>query len=412
MLDKYYTKVLANTSIYKDEVYISKVFNKEWFKMPKICLDVLDYSYDNDLKVGQIIDLFEEEEDKAYFRKILKNLDSMRLLFKEPMKDICMPSMNKVTFAITNKCNLNCSFCSQDSKITDEVELSFNQVKDAVDKIMMFKPMTIVLTGGEPMIRADFFDIVNYINSKYDVDIQLCTNGTFINEVNVKWFINKIQAVDFSLDGYDEVSCSNVRGKGTFEKVVKSIDLIKQAGINKISASMVLGNHNREIVDKFTEFCDSKSIKSIKRGFMRIGRGDLDRKYLKNIMDSACYPEVEEVDDTIKYARTCGAGIRQLYVDHRGDVFPCSLLDSETYKICSVEDIDKYLVNKIYKKEIEAQRVLEELSPLNNYRCTNCKYKLFCNNCLANMKIMIEDEETFKHNCEKLKHIYKNCLFK
>lgn len=412
MLDKYYTKVLANTSIYKDEVYISKVFHTEWFKMPKICLDVLDYSYDNNLKAGQMIDLFEEKEDKDYFKKILKNLDNMGLLFHEPMKVMRISNMNKITFAITNKCNLNCSFCSQDSKITDVDELSFEQVKDALDKIMMFNPKTIVLTGGEPMIRDDFFDIIDYINSKYDVDIQICTNGTFINEVNIKKFKNKIQAVDLSLDGYDEGSCSKVRGSGTFEKVNKSIYLLKQIGINKISASMVIGNHNAEVANKFTEFCESKSIKSIKRGFMRIGRGDLDRKYLKNILDSAYYPRIDEVEDTINNARACGAGIRQLYVDHRGDVFPCSLLDSEEYKICTVEEIDKYLVNKIYKRESTAQRILDEISPLNNYRCKDCKYKLFCNNCLANMKIMIEDEKIFNHNCEKLKYIYENCLFK
>lgn len=405
-LDKYYIKDLTNSSINENDVYISAKFQKQWFKIPKICYEVLNYSSDNKITVEESIDLFEDSNDKEYFKKILKNLDNIGVLMEAPIDKVYISKMNKITFAITNKCNLKCSFCSQDSKIEDEEELSFEEIKSIINKIMMFKPLKIVLTGGEPMLRKDFFDIIDYIKSNYDVDIQLCTNGTLINKFNIEKLRNTIYAVDLSLDGYDEYSCSKVRGKCVFEKVINSINLLKENGINRISASMVVGNHNLKDAEKFVEFCEKNAIIPVKREFMSLGRGKVAKQYLKDPRDSMYYPENENLEEKI-VARTCGAGIMNLYVDHKGNVFPCSLLDYDRYKLCAADDINQDLVNKIFRREIGVYTNLEKLSPLNNYRCKDCKYKLFCNNCLANIHIMSENEETFRHNCEKIKKIYE-----
>ncbi|MDL0416725.1 radical SAM protein [Clostridioides difficile] len=408
-LNKYYVKDLANISIDKKEVYISAKFKPEWFKFPKICLDILDYSFDKQITVGELLELFNDENDKIYFKKILSNLDKIGILMSKPISNVYVSRLNKVTFAITNKCNLKCSFCSQNSKIDNQEELSFEEIKVIIDKAMIFNPLKIVLTGGEPMIRNDFFDIVDYIKSNYQVDIQLCTNGTLIDNFNINKFKNSINAVDLSLDGFDEPSCSSDRGKGVYEKVVNSIDLLKIIGIHNISASMVVGNHNIDIVDKFVSFCNSKSIIPIKREFMSIGRGKEAIKYLKDEKDSMFYPDYNKIDKKIG-ARTCSTGITQLYIDHKGDIYPCSLLDSDEYKICSAMDLDNNIVDKVYKKEMDVYKKLAELSPLNYHKCEGCKYKLFCNNCIANMKIMIESDKEFEHNCQKLKNIYEKCL--
>ncbi len=410
-LNKYYIKDSVNISTEDDEVYISAKFKPDWFKFSKVCLDILNYSFDKQITVGESLELFNDDSDKIYFKKILKNLDNMGVLMSTPILNIYASRLNKVTFAITNKCNLKCSFCSQNSSMNSGEELSFDEIKTIIDKIMMFNPLKIVLTGGEPMIRKDFFDIIDYIKGNYKVDIQLCTNATLIDKYNINKLKNNINAVDLSIDGYDEESCSRDRGKGVYEKVVNSIKLLKTIGINNISASMVVGNHNIDVVDKFMRFCEDKNITPIKREFMSIGRGKESIKYLKDEMDSMFYPDYKSIDKKI-CARTCGSGIIQLYVDHRGDMYPCSLLDTDEYKICSALDFDKNIIEKIYKKEINVYKNLEALSPLNYYKCKDCKYKLFCNNCIANMKIMIENDDIFEHNCRKLRSIYERCLDK
>lgn len=409
MLNKYYIKDLVNVSTYKENVYISRKFQKEWFKIPQVCLDVLNYSFDKELTMAETLNLFKDDSDKEYFKKILKNLDNMGVLMGKKINKVCTNHINKVTFAITNKCNLRCSFCSQDSKVEDDEELSFQEIISAIDKIMMFDPVKIVITGGEPMIRKDFFDIIDYIKSKYNVDIQLCTNATLIDSYNIEKLKGKIDAVDLSLDGYDEESCYKSRGKDIFKKVVESIELLQGVGISRISASMIFGAYNISETDRFVKFCESKSVIPVKREFMSIGRGKLDKKYLKENLDTMFYPDLKYIDKKI-CARTCGTGVTQLFIDHRGDIFPCSLLDEKKYKICSVNEINKILIKKIYRRDLKVYESLDKLSPINNYRCKNCKFKLFCNNCIANMNSMIKNEETFKHNCLKLKNIYEKIL--
>lgn len=109
----------------------------------------------------------------------------------------------------------------------------------------------LVFSGGEPMVRSDFWEILDYTRKNYKGKIDIATNATLINEANVDRLIANVNRLDISIDGIDEDSCSEIRGKGVFNKVIRSINLLKERGFDEIYLSMVISDYNKELKKVF-----------------------------------------------------------------------------------------------------------------------------------------------------------------
>lgn len=88
--------------------------------------------------------------------------------------------LNIVYIAITNRCNLNCIHCTAKSNINEIDTLSLKEIYAIIDQICDVNPRIINITGGEPLIRKDILQILNYIRNKYSGYIVLSTNGILI----------------------------------------------------------------------------------------------------------------------------------------------------------------------------------------------------------------------------------------
>ena len=140
---------------------------------------------------------------------------------------------------ITNKCNLRCSHCYQDS-YTDQSDLSLDELKGIADKIFLTmakwnKKGDISVTGGEPLIKKELFPLLNYLNDSDDISrLDVLCNGILItNEVaqHLKK-IRKLNNVQVSLDGATPAIHDKIRGAGTFEKALKGIRILVNHGID------------------------------------------------------------------------------------------------------------------------------------------------------------------------------------
>lgn len=142
----------------------------------------------------------------------------------------------EIYFDLTNKCNLKCTMCffyGIDGIVPDtKGELSFEGVKKVIGNIYDFYDRKelpcIILTGGEPMLKERFPDIIKYIDRK-GFKIRILTNGTLINGEVAEALstINDIQ-IRISLDGIGKIH-DTIRGcKGTFGKVSAGIKLLKK----------------------------------------------------------------------------------------------------------------------------------------------------------------------------------------
>lgn len=79
-------------------------------------------------------------------------------------------------------------------------------------------------------------------------------------------------------------TCSIIRGKGIFNKVIESVKLLQNNGFHQISLSIVTGDKNEYIEEKFRELSDKLKTKAIIRRFMSIGRGKDSKEIFWQLM--------------------------------------------------------------------------------------------------------------------------------
>jgi len=129
---------------------------------------------------------------------------------------------------ITQRCNLKCIYCFPDSpQRQKENEFSKEEIFRIVDEFYAMGTRYITLLGGEPLIRKDFDEIVDYIVGKHII-VETGTNGYFTKQ-NID-SLKKISLVCHSIDGNKEDMDKN-RGEGSHKKILESLELCQANGI-------------------------------------------------------------------------------------------------------------------------------------------------------------------------------------
>ncbi|MCR6109028.1 radical SAM protein [Bacillus sp. A301a_S52] len=132
-----------------------------------------------------------------------------------------------VGWKITSKCNISCKHCW--AKLNGE-DRDTDKMKDVIDKFYNNNIFHVTITGGEPMIRNDFFEIVRYLKDK-KIHLELFTNGWFLNYENSKKLANilsRYDTIQISLDGFNEKTHDSQRMKGSYKKVIEAFKNISK----------------------------------------------------------------------------------------------------------------------------------------------------------------------------------------
>jgi len=128
-------------------------------------------------------------------------------------------------FQITRKCNLNCMHCGFDAGKERIKELTFDEIVEIINELYYLNCKKIQITGGEPLLRNDVFDIIDYTSS-LGIDTQILSNGFYITEEVVTKLKNSgLSGVGISLDGLKKSHDTFRRYKGAFEKVINALKL-------------------------------------------------------------------------------------------------------------------------------------------------------------------------------------------
>ena len=138
-----------------------------------------------------------------------------------------------LAWEITLKCNLKCVHCrSSYFMASNHGAFSLDEAYKFLDDLSTFASPSIVLTGGEPLLRDDVFDIAKYGTSK---NFRMCmaTNGVLVNdEISMKIKDSGIKIVSLSLDGSNSKIHDDFRGvSGAFNGIINAASLFNKYGI-------------------------------------------------------------------------------------------------------------------------------------------------------------------------------------
>lgn len=223
---------------------------------------------------------------------VLTQIEGKR--FDIPQKNASLIKENLIIH-LTNQCNLKCPHCYMKSGSKMVNELTTHEVIELSRNFKSIGGKSITLTGGEPTLRKDLFEIVDFLNS-LDIDVLLLSNGyqwneTTINQISKK----KIKEIQFSIDGFDEETNSLIRGKGAFTNCMNNVDHLCKLG-KRVSIAItppynILKNSQTKYID-FVKQLLSKYHNSVKIFFTQ---SLMSGRYLKEKDLDVFHNEYKEI---------------------------------------------------------------------------------------------------------------------
>lgn len=144
-----------------------------------------------------------------------------------------------VSIFVTQRCNLKCTYCFPDSPHRKEGDIPLDRLFKIIDGLYEIGARYITILGGEPTLRDDLDKIVDYIAGK-GILVDISTNGCLIK----KWqsTIKKLFLVCNSIDGDEEHHDLN-RGKGSFKRVMESIEFCRENNVPVQLRSVITPNN-------------------------------------------------------------------------------------------------------------------------------------------------------------------------
>lgn len=165
-----------------------------------------------------------------------------------------------VVWNSTKTCNLKCRHCymSSDAKKYQN-ELTTDEAKRFIDDMADFNVPVLLFSGGEPLLRSDFFELAAYAQSK-GVRPTLSTNGTLITRETAQKIKDiGVGYVGISLDGLREVN-DKFRGKaGAFEAAMNGIKNCVAVG-QRVGLRFTINHHNLQELDHIFDFIEEENI--------------------------------------------------------------------------------------------------------------------------------------------------------
>jgi mycofactocin radical SAM maturase len=162
-----------------------------------------------------------------------------------------------LTWELTYACNLACVHCLSSSGRRDPRELSTAECMAVIDELERMQVFYVNIGGGEPTVRRDFWELVDYAVS-HRVGVKFSTNGSRITpERAVKLARSDYVDVQVSLDGATAEVNDAIRGPGSYATAIAAMEHLANAGFEKFKLSVVVTRENVSQLDAFKQLADN-----------------------------------------------------------------------------------------------------------------------------------------------------------
>ena len=168
-----------------------------------------------------------------------------------------------VVWNSTKTCNLKCRHCymSSDNKKYQN-ELTTQEAKSFIDDLADFHVPVLLFSGGEPLIRPDFFELAEYAKEK-GLRPTLSTNGTLITrEVAQRIKDIGVGYVGISLDGLKDVNDSFRGVEGAYDRAMEGIQNCVAVG-QRVGLRFTINHHNIQELDNIFDFIERENINRV-----------------------------------------------------------------------------------------------------------------------------------------------------
>ncbi len=325
-----------------------------------------------------------------------------------------MNNINLLIKPVSSSCDLNCTYCYYNDISNKRSHKSYGKMDIDLAEVIIkkifvenFDNIKIVFQGGEPTLAGldffyDFTKIVNKYKKNEKIFYSIQTNAYSLNEKWIKFFKDYHFLVGVSLDGTKDIHNINrktVRGEDTFNKVMKSLNLLKNSLIDFNVLSVVTKNLSKHINTvynfyKTNNFRNLQFIPCLDPLYEKNGNNlfsltpELYEDFLKKLFDlwfddviNNNYIYISFFENLLmlikgKNATTCGMNgqcYNQMIIESNGDVYPCDFYVLDNMKIGNIkENSFKTISENADKSDFIVN------SKTKNPECLKCKWFNLC----------------------------------
>ncbi len=328
-------------------------------------------------------------------------------------KKVLPHTLRMVAWEVTRSCNLACIHCRASAKHGSYAgELTTDEALHLMDEIAAVSKPVIILTGGEPLLRPDIFDIAAYGDRK-GLRMVLATNGTLVTEhIAGNMLRAGIKRVSISIDGLNaEMHDAFRMAAGAFEGALAGTEAMKKAGMEfQINTTITKANLNQlpGIMDLAVRlgaaahhiFLLVPAGRGKEMAEQAISPADYEKTlnwfYEKSLncpiqLKATCAPHYYRIlkqrtqgkggreegpgDPLHAMTRGCLGGSSFCFISHTGQVQPCGYLEVDCGQIKEERFRDIWNSSPIFA----------DLRDLNKYKgkCGYCKFIKVCGGCRA-----------------------------
>ena len=261
-----------------------------------------------------------------------------------------------LTWELTYACNLQCIHCLSSSGQRDPRELSTAEAKHVLDELRDLQVFYINIGGGEPMVRRDFFELVEYSVGN-GLGVKFSTNGAFIDTEKAR----RLASMDYldiqiSLDGVDAATNDAVRGAGSFDMAMRAMQHLADADFGPFKISVVVTRQNVPQLDRFKALADSFGAQLRVTRLRPSGRGVDSWDHLhptngqqreiydwlmangEHVLTGDSFFHLNALGDPLPGLNMCGAGRVVCLIDPVGDVYACPFVIHDEFLAGNVRD--------------------------------------------------------------------------
>jgi mycofactocin radical SAM maturase len=267
----------------------------------------------------------------------------------------------------------------------DERELSTDEAKKILDDLRDLQVFYINIGGGEPMVRRDFFELLEYSVAN-GIGVKFSTNGAFIDEEKAR----RLAAMDYldiqiSLDGVDAATNDAVRGEGSYDMAIRAMENLKAANFGQFKISVVVTRHNVSQLDQFKALADHYGAQLRITRLRPAGRGadtwhelhptnaqqreiyNWLLKHGENVLTGDSFFHLNALGESLPGLNMCGAGRVVCLIDPIGDVYACPFVIHDEFKAGNVRDEGGFA--KVWK---QSDLFLSLREPQSAGACASC----------------------------------------
>jgi mycofactocin biosynthetic radical S-adenosylmethionine protein MftC len=260
-----------------------------------------------------------------------------------------------LTWELTYACNLACIHCLSSSGRRDPRELSTEECKAVIDELAKMQVFYVNIGGGEPTIRSDFFEIIDYCVAN-GVGVKFSTNGSRIDEAAAKRLTGtEYIDIQISLDGADRETNDAVRGEGSWDTAIQAMDNLAAAGFGQFKISVVITRHNVSQLNEFEALASKYGAELRLTRLRPAGRGadtwdqlhptNAQQRELynwiitrPNVLTGDSFFHLSALGESLPGLNLCGAGRIVCLIDPVGDVYACPFVLHDEFRAGSVRD--------------------------------------------------------------------------